>query len=703
MGAGNSGKNKLYEKAVEDQNLKWLEGEVFAGRGYDSFLTLLETDWIEYGLGYWNEELYKNPSETFEENGFWGLKDKKGQVIVPAVYEEIFAFSNEGTAVAQKNGKFGYLGNDGRLMVDCLYEEAFDTLSIEEKEYGIVQMDGKSGLIDIKANTLVIPCEYDDLELLMYKGLFNAQKEGRYRVIDILNRQIAADHSETAFGYEYPDLIYRRQQGTSKRAYYTLEGICLGEYPEDTVEQIANGYYRIKPNKFQKKISLIKPDGSLLDEDADQIMVFREYGYTAFAYRKDKKWHLYDTEHELFRLVNEAIVNIQMGGFYHLMKDVFILSDQTGTGLYDAANDRWFLPLSENHLKIEICSYEIFRIATPEGMYYYDQKTDFKSPVYDYICEGIGYDAELLCLFKGNEMCLLDEDRTIRQISDFNMGALYEKRYNLRGKDQKYFTDFYKRWTEKTGSGYEIYFDNDTLKSQAAEHQNNGNIREAIRLFTIGAERGNADMMTELGFIYTDDSIPEFYDLQKGLDFYEKAAEKDQRYAWNNLGYHYQNGIGLPQDIIKAAECYEKAAALGHGLAFENLGHLYFYGEHVEKNHDLALEYYKKAEKKFQFNDENISEIYYQKEDYDNLQRYIRKDYNSTYSNIYYGIMYDHGLGVKQNIKKAVSHYEKALEYSTYFYALERLLYYYKEDPAFADPEKYRQWKIYGEENDMGM
>jgi TPR repeat protein len=60
---------------------------------------------------------------------------------------------------------------------------------------------------------------------------------------------------------------------------------------------------------------------------------------------------------------------------------------------------------------------------------------------------------------------------------------------------------------------------------------------------------GNTDMMVELGYIYVHDDYPEFYDLEKGLALYEKAASKNHAIAWNNLGYHYQNGIGYPQDI----------------------------------------------------------------------------------------------------------------------------------------------------------
>lgn len=691
----------IYNRAVQKMDLKILEKAFLKRSGYSSFLEILETDWINYGLGYWNDEAYKDHYETFEENGFQGLKDSKGNVIAPAVYDEIYDFNEEGIAVVQKDGKFGYLKNDGILAVKCLYQDVLEALSINGKNYGLVQADDLWGVMDIDEEEWSVPNSFDDLELLNYTGLFNAKKGEHFRLINQWNKEIVAGNFETPFNFDYQGLVFRKLPGTSKRGYYNLEGVYMGEYPEDTLSPIDNGYYWVNPNKFQHKISIIRPDGSLLDEGIDKLITLD--GYMVAAYRKDKKWQIYDTLSERFRLKEFEIENIRVDSFIQEMKNVFTVSVSEGTGLYEASEDRWLVPFSREHQKIESCRPEICRIILQTGMFYYDRKTDVSSPTYDYICEGIDYDNQLLCLFRGSEMLILNKDRRLQKISDSEMGTLYEKRYNLRGKDQKYFLDFYKKWTEKTGPGYENHFDNETLKSKAVEMEREGNIREAVRLYTMGAERGDATMQTNLGFILTNGDNPEFYDLQKGLFWYEKAAKQNESYAWNNLGYHYHNGIGYSQDIQKALECYGKAADLGNGTALGNLGDLYFNGKYVEQNYDLALDYYKKAEKKYSFNRENISEIYYQKKDYANLQRYLRQDYDGTYSHIYYGILYDHGFGVKQNIKKALRYYEDALGYMNYFYALERLLHYYREDPDFADPEKYRQWKKYGEENDMGM
>ncbi|MDR2236920.1 MAG: SEL1-like repeat protein [Chryseobacterium sp.] len=691
----------MYNRAVHKMDLTVFERELLSRSGYTSFLEMLETDWINYGLGYWNEDAYKDHYETFEENGRWGLQDRKGNVHIPAVYEEIYDFNEEGIAVVKKDGQFGYLKNDGHLAVECRYQDALESVFINGKSYGIIQDHERWGIIDLQTGELSVPLLYDSLELLNYRGLFNAQKDGSFRLIDVFNEPIVSDYSEYPFEYDYNQLVFRKQNGTSKRVYYNLEGICLGEYPEDTVYPVGNGYFWVNPNKFQKKISIIRRDGSLLDIEIDKILAFDDF--TVLAYRKGKKWRIYDTGSSQFRLGEFEIENVQIDSVIQEMRNTFIVSVSEGTGLYNALEDRWLVPFSRKHKKIESCVQELCRITVQDGMFYYDHQTDTQSPLYDYICEAIDYNKHLLCLFRGTEMLVFDINRELHKVSDSEMGALYQKKYNLRGKDQKYFLDFYQRWIEKTGPGHEKYFDNQTLIAKAGEYEKEGNIKEAIRLYEIGVDRGDASMMVDLAFILTNDEHPESYDLEKGLSLYQKAARQNEPYAWNNLGYHYQNGIGYPQHMGKALECYTKAAELGNGTALGNLGDIYFYGKYAEQNYDLALDYYKKAEKKYCFKRENISEIYYQKRDYANLQRYLRQDHDGTYSHIYYGILYDHGFGVKQSSKKAIRYYEDAMGYMNYFYALERLLHYYKDDPDFADPEKYKQWKQYGEENDMGL
>lgn len=98
---------KLYEKAIQKQSLDSLQ-DVLASFGYQNFLELLQTDWINYGLGYWNDDAYKyGYAEVFIEKDLEGLRDAKNNILAPAVYQEIFAFIDD-IAVVKKDNKFGY-------------------------------------------------------------------------------------------------------------------------------------------------------------------------------------------------------------------------------------------------------------------------------------------------------------------------------------------------------------------------------------------------------------------------------------------------------------------------------------------------------------------------------------------------------------------------------------------------------------------
>ena len=65
--------------------------------------------------------------------------------------------------------------------------------------------------------------------------------------------------------------------------------------------------------------------------------------------------------------------------------------------------------------------------------------------------------------------------------------------------------------------------------------------------------------------------------------------------AQNNLGNLYRDGNGVRQDFNKALEWYEKAAARNNEYALYNLGMMYEFGEGVYPDLSKAREYYGKA------------------------------------------------------------------------------------------------------------
>jgi len=691
-------KSKRYDRAVVEKELELLD-EIVKRSGYTSFLEMLQTDWVNYGLGYWNEDAYKDSgAEVFEQDGLLGLKDSNGNVLVSSIYQDIYQFTDEGIAVVQKEGLYGYLKNNGQEIIPCRYNDACDAFLVNGKLYGEVLHDGKWGVLGIESDQWSIPAAHDEQEKL-FGGLFNVKKNEHYHVLNLQNEQVIVQDSVYPFKFEYPDLIVTKDKETKKWRYYNLSGVYMGEYLEDVLHPISAGYYWASPNKYQPKISILQPDGSILVDEIDRIIVLNDYN--SIGYLKQKLWYLYDIKHGQQRLAGQEIEKVNIDSLCNYMHDVFVIVQGGAYGVYHAVEDRWLVPISPQHIKIEHCHLELLRITLPDGMKYYDQKTNVLSTKYDFVCQAMDYSSQLLCLFSKDTMWVLDTSRQLHEVSNDQMGALHENAYYLRNEDQHYFLNYYSQWTQRMGDGFEVYFDDDTLFKKGKTLVKAGDIRAAVRLYTIGAQRGNAQMAFELGSIYTTDQ--ELQDIPLGIQYYEEAAMQDHPSAWNDIGYLYQNGIGYPQDIDRAIVAYEKAATLGNGLAHCNLGDLYFYGNHVDQDYDTALEYYKKSENKGYSNLGNMAEIYYKKEDYASLQRYLRKDYEETYAHIYYGILYDHGYGVKQNTKKAIQYYEKAMAYAQYFYALERLLFYYKQDPVYQDQTKYEQWVVFAKEHNMEL
>ena len=94
---------------------------------------------------------------------------------------------------------------------------------------------------------------------------------------------------------------------------------------------------------------------------------------------------------------------------------------------------------------------------------------------------------------------------------------------------------------------------------------------EAIRLYRLAAEQGNADAQFALGLIYgLGQSGPK--DSAEAVKWYRLAAEQGHPAARNSLGVAYDHGEGVPRDNVEAAKWYYLAAEQGEADAHGQLG-----------------------------------------------------------------------------------------------------------------------------------
>jgi hypothetical protein len=94
------------------------------------------------------------------------------------------------------------------------------------------------------------------------------------------------------------------------------------------------------------------------------------------------------------------------------------------------------------------------------------------------------------------------------------------------------------------------------------------------------AEQGNSIAQNNLGYMY-DLGQGVTQNLTEAAKWYRKSAEQGNASGQVNLGNMYAEGSGVPQDYSEAAKWLMKAAEQGTTLAQGVLGTLYFAGHGV--------------------------------------------------------------------------------------------------------------------------
>ena len=149
---------------------------------------------------------YDTMCAMYVENGQTGVKDVLGEVLVPAVFDEIvgvFADVNRDCAVAViKDGKYGLVKPDGKgtILAEC----AYDNIHFDGCCYYAVK-DGKQGLYNISGEMLV-PVMADKVyepwnDLLVYEvdGKFGFSMLGADLVTEAVYEAYEIDSNEYLF------------------------------------------------------------------------------------------------------------------------------------------------------------------------------------------------------------------------------------------------------------------------------------------------------------------------------------------------------------------------------------------------------------------------------------------------------------------------------------------------------------------------
>lgn len=242
----------------------------------------------------------------YNDDGNFGLKDKKGNIVVDAQYKKLIRLGESGWIIQKKN-RFGIMDTDGNILVKPKYrhvERVFGKYAKlgNDKDYGLYDETGKA----------IIPAEYSSIEPLFGK-MFLTCRNYKYGIVN--------EQGEELLGNEFDDL-YMPDPKTLRIRYegewYQIESLTKDdiELPDDVKKVTINdkefkvthlvtntgvfsGYYTLTAADYLLKIlSSISPayeqtiDDLMFSQGADGVSIFVKLGWLPrFPFTYAKKYY----------------------------------------------------------------------------------------------------------------------------------------------------------------------------------------------------------------------------------------------------------------------------------------------------------------------------------------------------------------------------------------------------------------------------
>lgn len=104
-----------------------------------AFISYSRRDGITDVVSQNNEEEIPSP---FEKDDKWGYRNKKGEIVIPLIFDYACDFS-DGRARVGKDDKWGFIDMNGNTVIPFIYDLAHDF----SEGLAAVLMDGKYGFI----------------------------------------------------------------------------------------------------------------------------------------------------------------------------------------------------------------------------------------------------------------------------------------------------------------------------------------------------------------------------------------------------------------------------------------------------------------------------------------------------------------------------------------------------------------------------
>ena len=288
-----------------------------------------------------------------------------------------------------------------------------------------------------------------------------------------------------------------------------------------------------------------------------------------------------------------------------------------------------------------------------------------------------------------------DEKKALKLFTKSAKNGNAEAQYDL---GQYYYMKDYKKslyWLKKSakqefapaqcliGDIYyvEMYEEDTLLNKEYIDHQ------KAFYWYKKSADNGYYWGHYSLGILYlTGKGTEQNYKLAF-KHFKEATKKEDCTSAHYQVGKMYFNGWGVKQNYKKARYWYKKATSdEEEEYAFFALGEMYEYGIGVKQDYKKALNYYHAG---WEYSQELQGKINFKLGDFSKNGKGTEQDFRGAEHYFRYGtrdheedsdceynlgLMYELGLVVDRDVKKAIELYNKAIKFSEQFEEKEYIL-----------------------------
>ncbi|PKC61342.1 kinase-like protein [Rhizophagus irregularis] len=244
------------------------------------------------------------------------------------------------------------------------------------------------------------------------------------------------------------------------------------------------------------------------------------------------------------------------------------------------------------------------------------------------------------------------------EIAQYNLGRFYQGGKGVEKDEYKVF-EYYKKSAEQE------YLDAIYMLGYCYDKGIGTKINklEAFELYKTAAEKGLDNAQNSLAALY----IRFKKDLKNAIYWFQKAAEKGNAIAYDNLGIIYELGICNDKNEFKAFELYKKSAEKGYINAIFHLGYCYVNGIGTKVNKELGINLYcEAAEKGNGYIADVLKSLYKNEEEIVKDLNEVKCWYQEAVENdnkvaLYkLGECYEVGKGVIKNEARALDYYKQA-------------------------------------------